>query len=47
MYSLYMAKMKERGLFWTGQARMVQDEINPNSISFYETKKVSPLVKLE
>ena len=47
MYIFYLAKMKEKGLFWKGQARMVQDEITPNSINFYETKKVSPLVKFE
>ena len=47
MYILYLAKMKERGHFWKGQVRMVQDEITPSSISFYETKKDSPLVKFK
>ena len=47
MYILYLAEMKERDLSWKGQTRMVQDEITPNSISFYKTKKVSPLVKFE
>ena len=49
MCSLYLAKLKERGLFWKGQARMVQGEITPNAkaLSFYETRKISSLVKFE
>ena len=31
MYILYLAKLKEKGLFWKEQARMVQGETTPSS----------------
>ena len=47
MYILYLAKLKERDVFWKEQARMVQGRLPKIAFSFNETKKVSPFAKFD
>ena len=41
MYILYLAKLKERGLFWKEQGRMVQGEVVTQiALSFLGEQKI-------